>query len=122
MPLPLATAPTGRLPREVNRVLHVVAAAAAGPEEVDDLVEAQLQPGLCAPGLERLRCQLPLLLLQREDALLDGAAHGQAVDDYVDRLREAVDAVDGLFLDELAMLVTDRGMEGGGTNWVPEGL
>ena len=67
-------------------------------EQIEDILHAQFRDRL---SLDRRRGQRAFLLLQVEDALLDAAGDGDFVDDDVDGLVEAVDAVDGLFFDEL---------------------
>jgi hypothetical protein len=44
--------------------------------------------------------------LQFEDALLDCLGDGELIDDYVDRLCETVDTVDGLFFNKLSEFVS----------------
>lgn len=67
-------------------------------EKTHDIVHAQLTHRLT---LDRGIGQFALLVLELDDALLDGVFDGQLVDDHVDGLVQAVDAVDGLFFDEL---------------------
>jgi hypothetical protein len=50
--------------------------------------------------------QLSLLLLQLQDPLLDAVFDGDFVNDDVCFLREAVNAVDGLFFYELLLVST----------------
>lgn len=48
--------------------------------------------------------ELALLFLEVENSLFDTVFDGDFVDYYVDFLGEAVDAVDGLFFDELGFI------------------
>lgn len=92
-----------------RRGLHLLAQAvgarageaAAGLEHVDDFVEAELERALLGARVNGLLREEALLLLQVDDALLDRVGDGELVDDDVDRLVQAVDAIDGLFLDKL---------------------
>ena len=70
-------------------------------KQINDFVEPQLQRALFGTSLNGLLGEEPLLVLQVEDAFFHGLLDGELVDDYVDGLGEAVDAVDGLLLDEL---------------------
>ena len=73
-------------------------------EQVQHLRDAEAKRPLLHAAPDGLLRQQPLLLLQLEDALLDRRLDGELVDDDVRLLREAVDAVDGLLLDELFLL------------------
>lgn len=84
-----------RLVRRWLRVLRVAA------EELHDLLHAQLARAAVLTAFDGLVGELALLFLQLEDALFDGVGDGDFVDYDVDFLGEAVDAVDGLFFDEL---------------------
>lgn len=84
--------------RLIQRRLRVLRIAT---EELHDLLHAQLASAAVLAALDGLVGELALLLLQLEDALFDGVGDGDFVDYDVDFLGEAVDAVDGLFFDEL---------------------
>jgi hypothetical protein len=87
---------------EVRLVMDLVPAVMLRifPEQAEDIVEAELRCGLALALDSHLR-QGSFLFLQVEDPLLDAIADGDFVDDDIDRLVEPVDAVDGLFFDEL---------------------
>ncbi|TFB07735.1 hypothetical protein CCMA1212_000512 [Trichoderma ghanense] len=70
-------------------------------KQVNDFVEPELERALLGAPLDCLLGEEALLVLQVEDAFFHGLLDGELVDDYVDGLGEAVDAVDGLFFDEL---------------------
>ena len=67
-------------------------------EEVQDILQAQLRNGFAFDGGLG---QLALFLLEVEDALFDAVGDSYLVNHHVDGLVEAVDAIDGLFFDEL---------------------
>jgi hypothetical protein len=68
-------------------------------EQIKNILHAKLANRLSA--LDRGLGEFALCLLELEDALFDRVVDGEAVDCDVDGLVEAVDAVDGLFFDEL---------------------
>jgi hypothetical protein len=70
-------------------------------KQLHNLLHAQLAHSAVLAALNGLVGELALLLLQLEDALFDRVGDGDFVDYDVDFLGEAVDAVDGLFFDEL---------------------
>lgn len=70
-------------------------------EEVHDLLEAELQDVLLHASLNSRLREKALLLLQGEDTLFNGLLDGDFVDDDVDLLRQAMNTIDGLLLDEL---------------------
>lgn len=73
----------------------------AGLEEVNELIETQLECALLGARVNGLLGELALLVLKVDDALFDCVCDGELVDDHVYGLIEAMDAIDGLFLDEL---------------------
>lgn len=84
------------------------------PKQLQDLLHAQL-PSATLSTLNRLIGKLALLFLQVQDPLLDAVLYGDFVDDYVDFLGEAMDAVDCLFFYELWIvrkIVYEMGEEG----------
>lgn len=86
----------------------VVGVVGRGAEQVDNVVDAELQGVLLASragggALDGLFGHEAFLFLELEDALLDGLFHCELVDDDVDGLREAVNTIDGLFLDKLRL-------------------
>lgn len=88
--------------RLIQRRLRILRIAA---EELHDLLHAQLARAAVLAALDGLVGELALLFLQLENALFDGVGDGDFVDYDVDFLCEAVDAVDGLFFDELEVKV-----------------
>lgn len=94
-------------------------------KQIDDLVEAELEGLLAHATLDSLFGEFAFLLLQFEDALLDCLGDGELVDDYVDRLCETMDTVDGLFFNKLDEFISKsvhwRTTEGN-AYWIPERL
>lgn len=72
-------------------------------EQIHEFVEAELEAALLHAAFYGLLSEEALLVLEFEDALLDGIGDGEFVDCHVDCLGEAVDTVDGLFLDKLLL-------------------
>jgi hypothetical protein len=68
---------------------------------LQDLFHTELTDVRLGTTFNGLVCQFALLLLEFEDALLDGVLDCDFVDYDVGLLGEAVDAIDGLFFDEL---------------------
>lgn len=98
----LAPAPagTGRFPPTLA-CSRSVGGSGAAAEEVHNLVEAELEELLLGAAFDGRLGKQALLLLQVKDALLDRLFDCEFVDDHVDGLGQPVDAVDGLFFDEL---------------------
>lgn len=71
------------------------------PEELENLLHAQLSGTSLTTTFNGLVSKLTLLFLEGEDSLFDGVGDGDFVNYYVDFLGETMDAVDGLFFDEL---------------------
>ena len=73
------------------------------PEQIQDILHGQFRRGRFPAAFDGLLGEFAFLLLQLEDAGFDRVGHGEFVDGDVDRLVEPMDAVDGLFFDELAV-------------------
>lgn len=86
-------------------------------EQIHEFVEAELEAALLHATLNGLLGEEAFLVLEFEDTLLDGVGDGEFVDCYVDCLGEAVDTVDGLFLDKLLLpLAYESSVTEGGRN------
>ena len=74
-------------------------------EQLQDLLHAELACAALA-AFDGLVGEFAFLFLEVEDTFFDRVFDGDFVDDYVGFLGEAVDAVDGLFFDELCVSVS----------------
>jgi hypothetical protein len=71
------------------------------PKQLQDLLHTQFTSIGLSTALDRLISQFAFLFLEVENPFFDGVFYGDFVDYDVFLLREAVDAVDSLFFDEL---------------------
>ena len=71
------------------------------PKQIQNILHTQFPRGVFPAAFNGLFGELAFLVLQLQDAGFDGVGDGEFVDGDVDGLVEAVDAVDGLFFDEL---------------------
>ena len=74
-------------------------------EEIQDIFHAELADGFAFDGGLG---QGAFFVLEGEDALFDGVGDGEFVDGDIHGLVEAVDAVDGLFFDELLFFAKEN--------------
>lgn len=85
---------------------RAAAKVAARLKHVNNLIQTKLERALLGARVNGLLGEQALLILQVNDALFDRLGDGQLVHNHVDGLVEAVNAVNGLFLDKL---VQERG-------------
>lgn len=95
----------GACHRRLGSCSLAIAERHSRPEQVHDVVEAELQCVLLAACGARtfygLLCQQSLFLLELQNSLLDGVRDGKLVDNDVDRLGEPMHPVDCLLLNKL---------------------
>jgi len=81
-------------------------------KELQNLFHTEFSNILLGTAFDSLVGELALPFLECEDALFDGRGDGDFVDYHVGFLGETVDAVDGLFFDELYDKLVLYGLEG----------